>query len=47
MNRNDKPQSILVVEDVHETRDAIEKLLVRDGYGVAVDRDEEDAVESG
>src|SRR5688572_12754116 len=37
---------ILVVEDVHETRDDIEKLLIADGYRVAVARDERDAIES-
>jgi CheY-like chemotaxis protein len=37
---------ILVVEDVHETRDGIEKLLNADGYRVAVARDERDAIES-
>jgi len=37
---------ILVVEDVHETRDGIEKLLKADGYRVAVARDERDAIES-
>jgi CheY-like chemotaxis protein len=37
---------ILVVEDVHETRDGIEKLLHADGYFVSVARDERDAVES-
>ena len=37
---------ILVVEDVHETRDGIEKLLKADGYRVAVARDELDAIES-
>ena len=37
---------ILVVEDVHETRDGIEKLLKTDGYRVAVARDELDAIES-
>ena len=37
---------ILVVEDVHETRDGIEKLLKVDGYRVAVARDERDGVES-
>lgn len=36
---------ILVVEDVHETRDGIEKLLTTDGYRVALARDELDAVE--
>jgi len=37
---------ILVVEDVAETRDGIEKLLKVDGYRVAVARDERDAIES-
>jgi CheY-like chemotaxis protein len=37
---------ILVVEDVHETRDGIEKLLIADGYGVSVARDERDAIQS-
>jgi two-component system response regulator MprA len=37
---------ILVVEDVAETRDGIEKLLKADGYLVAVARDELDAIES-
>ena len=37
---------ILVVEDVHETRDGIEKLLQADGYRVAVARDERDGIES-
>lgn len=37
---------ILVVEDVHETRDGIEKLLKMDGYRVTVARDELDAIES-
>ncbi len=37
---------ILVVEDVAETRDGIEKLLKADGYRVAVARDEPDAIES-
>jgi two-component system response regulator MprA len=39
-------QIILVVEDVTETRDGIEKLLKADGYRVAVARDERDAIES-
>jgi DNA-binding response OmpR family regulator len=38
--------TILVVEDVHETRDGIEKLLMADGYRVALARDERDAIES-
>jgi CheY-like chemotaxis protein len=37
---------ILVVEDVHETRDGIEKLLTADGYRVALARDERDGIES-
>jgi CheY-like chemotaxis protein len=35
---------ILVVEDVEETRDGIEKLLAADGYRVDPARQEEDAV---
>jgi len=38
--------AVLVVEDVAETRDGIEKLLNVDGYRVAVARDERDAIES-
>jgi CheY-like chemotaxis protein len=34
------------VEDVHETRDGIEKLLLVDGYRVALARDEQDGIES-
>ena len=37
---------ILIVEDVAETRDGIERLLKADGYHVAVARDERDAIES-
>lgn len=37
---------VLVVEDVAETRDGIEKLLKADGYCVTVARDERDAIES-
>ncbi len=36
---------ILVVEDVHETRDGIERLLKADGYRVGLARDEQDAIE--
>jgi CheY-like chemotaxis protein len=36
---------ILIVEDIHETRDGIEKLLIADGYRVAMARDEIDAIE--
>ena len=47
MNKEDgRIRIILVVEDVHETRDGIEKLLKTDGYRVAVARDELDAIES-
>lgn len=35
---------ILVVEDVHETRDGIEKLLKVDGYRVLLARDELDGI---
>ena len=38
-------RTILVVEDVHETRDGIEKLLQSDGYRVALARDEKEAME--
>src|SRR5687767_15464098 len=38
--------TILVVEDVHETRDGIEKLLKIDGYRVVLARDELDGIES-
>jgi CheY-like chemotaxis protein len=34
------------VEDVHETRDGIERLLLVDGYRVALARDEQDGIES-
>jgi CheY-like chemotaxis protein len=47
MNKeNHTSPSILVVEDVHETRDGIERLLTADGYRVAVARDELDGIES-
>jgi len=42
----DTSLAVLVVEDVAETRDGIEKLLKADGYRVAVARDERDAIES-
>jgi two-component system, OmpR family, response regulator MprA len=44
--KNDTNLSILVVEDVHETRDGIERLLRADGYRVALARDEEDGIEA-
>jgi DNA-binding response OmpR family regulator len=37
---------ILVLEDVNETRDGIEKLLKADGYRLELARDETDAIES-
>ena len=37
---------ILVVEDVHETRYGMEKLLTADGYRVSLARDEEEGIES-
>ena len=43
---NDTPAIILVVEDVHETRDGIETLLMADGYTVASARDVREAIES-
>ncbi|HVS82420.1 MAG TPA: response regulator [Pyrinomonadaceae bacterium] len=42
----DTSLAVLVVEDVAETRDGIEKLLKADGYRVALARDELDAIES-
>jgi CheY-like chemotaxis protein len=41
----ERPQTVLVVEDVAETRDGIEGLLNTDGYRVTVARDEHDAIE--
>ena len=38
--------TILVVEDVHETRDGIEKLLKVDGYRVLSARDELEGIET-
>ena len=46
MRKDDTSSIILVVEDVHETRDGIEKLLMADGYRVALARDEVDAIVS-
>jgi CheY-like chemotaxis protein len=45
-NESDTSSIILVVEDVNETRDGIEKLLKADGYRVTLARDEKDAIES-
>jgi DNA-binding response OmpR family regulator len=36
---------ILVVEDIQETRDGLEKLLKTDGYCVSMARDEQDATD--
>jgi CheY-like chemotaxis protein len=44
--KNDMNLIILVVEDVLETREGIEKLLMVDGYRVALARDEQDGIES-
>src|SRR6185295_8459663 len=44
--KGDTSSIILVVEDVNETRDGIEKLLKADGYRVTLARDERDAIES-
>jgi two-component system response regulator MprA len=46
IRKDDTRLAVLVVEDVAETRDGIEKLLKADGYRVAVARDERDAIES-
>jgi chemosensory pili system protein ChpA (sensor histidine kinase/response regulator) len=43
---NDTRALILVVEDVHEIRDGMEKLLTADGYRVSLARDEHDAVDN-
>lgn len=45
-NKSETNSIILVVEDVNETRDGIEKLLKADGYRVTLARDEKDAIES-
>lgn len=45
-NENDVRLTILVVEDIEETRDGIELLLKVDGYRVEAARDDRDAVES-
>ncbi len=44
--KNDTNLIILVVEDVQETREGIERLLMVDGYRVALARDEQDGIES-
>ena len=44
--KNETNLIILVVEDVQETREGIEKLLLVDGYRVDLARDEHDGIES-
>lgn len=44
--KEDMAAIILVVEDVHETRDGIETLLTADRYRVTLARDERDAIEN-
>lgn len=46
MTKANETLIILIVEDITETRDGIEKLLKADGYRVALARDERDAIES-
>jgi CheY-like chemotaxis protein len=45
-SKHDPTRMILVVEDVRETRDGIEKLLQSDGYRVALAEGERDAIDS-
>ncbi len=47
MSGLDAGRTILVLEDIEETRDGIEKLLHADGYSVEAVRNERDAVECG
>lgn len=44
--KNETNLIILVVEDVQETREGIERLLMADGYRIALARDEPDGIES-
>jgi len=44
--KNDMNPIILVVEDIQETREGIEKLLLVNGYRIALARDEQDGIES-
>ena len=44
--QNNSGLSILIVEDIEETRDGIEKLLTSDGYRIEAARSEQDAVEN-
>src|SRR5688500_9515080 len=41
-----KAALILVVDEIHETREGIERLLKADGYSVALSKDEPDAIQS-
>ena len=45
-NKHDTNLIILVVEDVQETREGIERLLKADGYRIALARDEQDGIET-
>ena len=45
-NNNDTKLIILVVEDILETREGIEKLLIVDGYRVDLARDEQDGIDT-
>jgi DNA-binding response OmpR family regulator len=42
--KSHRPQNILIVEDIEETRYLLEKLLKKNGYDVDLARDEEDAI---
>ena len=44
--KNNTNLIILVVEDVQETREGTERLLMADGYRVALARDEPDGIEN-
>lgn len=46
LNHNHTNRLILVVEDVHETRYGMEKLLTADGYRVSLARDEDEAIDN-
>ena len=43
---NDASPLILVVEDAHEIRDGMERLLTTDGYRVSLARDEREALDN-
>ena len=44
--KNETGLIILVVEDIDETRHGIERLLIVDGYRVALARDEQEGIET-